>query len=158
MESSVVYKIYDDLSNLDKILRAYDKEIAKYEEELKLDGKTYSSANAEQAGLMSWYSELADDLGILLEEMERRVKKQRAIAMKKFMGKDPKAYSDKRLEQIIADDKDLEKIEKAKLEVQERHEKAKTALNGFIRRGFSLNNLTQIRIGGFQDEKIRVNE
>ncbi len=155
---SVVYKIKSDLSNLKAVLKEYDVWIAEYRKEVVIDGKTYAQANSEQAGLMAYYSELADELNIILEDLEMRQKAAKAAAAKKLTKLSGKALTDRQLQTEIEGDPDVIAAWKAVAEVKERHEKAKTALNAFINRGYSLKNLNNARAGGFQNETIYVNE
>lgn len=155
---SVVYAIKDDLSNIKAVLKEYDAQLSDYQKDLLINGKTYASANAEQAGMMAYYSEIADDLGILVDDMEMRLKAKRASRAKVTTKHEPKTHTDKQLQMAIDDDIEVIKVWKALAEVKERHERAKTALNAFINRGYSLKNLITARAGSFQDETIYVND
>lgn len=47
---------------------------------------------------------------------------------------------------------------KALRELEERKKKFETIVAAFSQRGYTLNNMTRIRIGGFQDELMYVND
>lgn len=158
MTISSIHKINEDLSNLNRVLREYDYWMKDFEEELRIDGKKYSQANSEQAGRISYYSELSDELGVIVKEMDMRCKVARTKAMKKLMNVSSKSYTEKQLSMMIDDDPEVIKSLRALREVEERHEKSKTMVAGFIQRGYTLKNMSLIRTGGFHDEIMYVNE
>jgi hypothetical protein len=156
--TSVVYAINDDLTNINAVLAVYDEQLRDYQKDVRINGKTYASANAEQAGMMAYYSEIADDLGIIVDDMEMRLKAKRASTAKKLARLEAKTHTDKQLQMLVDDTDEVMKVWKVLAEVKERHERAKTALNAFVNRGYSLKNLITARAGSFQDETIYVND
>lgn len=155
---SAVRKIKDDLSNLNSVLLSYDTKMKEFSENLRIDMKTYAQANSEQAGLMSYYSQLKDELDVIHDDMEIRLCVAKSNAMKKIERVANNKYTEKQLSMHIEADPDVRDTRRACGEVKERLEKAKSMVAGFMQRGYSLNNLTRIRAGEFQDDLIYVGE
>jgi hypothetical protein len=158
METSAANKIKPDLSNLDTILREYDSWMNGYEKNLKVDMKTYSKANSEQAGWLAYYSEIHDELDVMFKDMETRVKVARASAAHKIEKVSSKKYTEKEMSRIEDGDPIVIATLKACREIEERKKKFETVVAAFSQRGYTLNNMTRIRMGGFQDESMYINE
>lgn len=152
METSVANQIVKDLSNLDEILRDYDACMRGYEKRLKIDMKTYAKANAEQAGWIAYYSEIHDELDVMCKDMDTRVKIARAAVGIKLEKASAKKYTEKEMSRHEDSDPTVIKTLKALRELEERKKKFETIVAAFSQRGYTLNNMTRIRIGGFQDE------
>lgn len=156
--NSIVHKIAPDLSNLTTVLNEYDAWMKGYEKNIKVDMKTYAKANSEQAGLLAYYSEMHNELEIMHKDMEMRTKVARANAMNKVHKRSDRNYTETQLKIIIDADPDVTAMATAAREIEERQKKSETIVNALHQRGFTLNNMTRIRIGGFQDEYMYVNE
>lgn len=155
---SAIYKIKDDLSNLDIVLARYDKKLATHEAELCIDGKTYMEANAKQAGISSYFDQLRCDLDVMLEDMDMRYRVWRTKTLKRIQQTESKAHAEKTLSMLIDGDPDVIKHYKAMGELNERFIKAKAIVTAFQQRGYSLNNIVKIRAGDFHNETMYVDE
>ena len=158
MQTSIANLIQDDLSNLDEVLGEYDGCLRGYVKALKIDMKTYAKANSEQAGWIAYYSELHDELDVMFKDMETRIKIARAKAAIKIEKVSSKKYTEKEMSRIEESDPTVIITGKAAREIEERKKKFETVVSAFSQRGYTLNNMTRIRIGGFQDEFMYVNE
>jgi hypothetical protein len=158
MEASIANRIKPDLSNLDEVLKEYDACLRGYEKCLKVDMKTYAKANSEQAGWLAYYSEIQDELDIMFKDMETRVKVARGQAAIKLEKVASKKYTEKETGYHVDVDPMVNKTIKAMREIEERKKKSETIVAAFSQRGFTLNNMTRIRMGGFQDEFMYINE
>lgn len=158
MESSMVNLVKDDLSNLDNVLKYYDKHLSKYDSDLEIDGKTYGKALSQQAGLLAWYSELNDELEILEKELEARLRIAKDSAMKRLERISPEKQTEFKIKFNIESDPTCIALGKAVREVEERKKKSATIVMAFNQRGYALNNMIMCRRGEFLDEKIYVNE
>lgn len=156
--TSAANTIHEDLSNLSEVMQEYDACLRNYEKRLKVDMKTYAKANSEQAGWIAYYSELHDELDVMYKDMETRVKVARALAAQKVEKYSAKKYTEKEMSRIEESDPTVIKTGKAAREIEERKKKFETVVAAFSARGYTLNNMTRIRMGGFQDEYMYVNE
>lgn len=158
MTISAANKVKPDLSNLSEVLKEYDDWMRGYEKNLKIDMKTFAKANAEQAGWLAYYSEMQDELEIMYKDMETRVKIAKANVANKLEKVSPRKYTEKELTGHEDRDPTVEKTTKAAREIEERKRKCETIVAAFSQRGYTLNNMTRIRLGGFQDELMYINE
>lgn len=156
--ASLVDRIEEDLSNLQEVLKEYDGWLKNYEKNLKIDMKTYSKANSEQAGWLAWYSELHDELDVIHKDMETRSKVARAMAAIKLEKVSSKKYTEKEMTRHEDTDPTVRATNKAAREIEERKKRAATIVEAFKARGYTLNNMTRIRMGGFQDDLMYINE
>lgn len=158
MEESITNLIKNDLSNLDKVLRYYDKNLDVYEDDLTIDGKTYGQALSKQAGLLAWYSELNDQLEILEKELESRLRVAKEKAMKRLIGISHDKLTEFKMKMEMDADPTCILLGKAIREVEERKKKSATIVMAFNQRSYTLNNMIMCRRGEFLDERIHVDE
>lgn len=150
--------INKDLSNIQEVLQQYDEDMKGFRKAMKIDMKTYAKANSEQAGLLQYYSEVQGELGVLYKDMDTRLKEVRAVALKKLKKISERSLTEKLLLMEIEADPDVVAHNKALREIEERQKKVDSIVEGMHQRGYTLNNMTRIRIGGFQDEYMYVQD
>lgn len=155
---SVVKKVKEDYSNLDAVLLSYDTKLKGYKEDLKIDGQTYMQANVQQSAFISYYDQICQELDVLLDDMNMRVKVAKANAIKKIQAHSNREYSERIMNSLVEGDPGVNKAIKAMLEVKERYLKARSIVDAFQQRGYSLNNITKIRIAEFHNETIYIDE
>lgn len=155
---SVVNYIKDDLSNLERVLNKYDSALADWEDELRLDRKSYGQASIEQAARLGYYDQLARELNIMTVDMELRLRVARAKSLQNIKKASSVAHPEKTLMMMIDGDPAVVSLTKAVLEVRERADAAEGIVEAFQKRGFVLTNLTKIRIAEIHNEIINYNE
>lgn len=158
METSVANLVKNDLSNLDEVLADYDACMRGYTKNLKVDMKTFAKASSEQAGWLAHYSEIHDELVVIFKDMETRVKVAKAAVFTKLGKNSSQRFTEKELTRKEDEDTTVNLTIKALREIEERKAKAETIVGAFTARGYTLNNMTRIRAGGFHDEYMYVKD
>lgn len=155
MQSSVT-KINSDLSNFADILEGYDKKLKAHVSDLRIDGYTYMQANVQQSAFIGYYDQISDELDIIVQDMEMRLKVAKFKVLKNIQQNSAKDHTEKVLGMLIEGDPLVITTAKALLEVKERYLKSKSIVLAFQQRGFSLNNLVKMRQAEFHDEMIYI--
>jgi hypothetical protein len=155
---SAIYRIKEDLSNLEAVMDSFDEDMSEFDDHVRLDMKTFARASCEQAAYMSYYSQIGDELRAIAKDMDTRLKVARAKATRNFLQVATKTYTDKILTMMVEDDPIVQKLTKALGEVVERMDKSDSMVEGFRQRGFSLNNLSRNRAAEFHNEKIYIKD
>lgn len=153
---SSVTIIKADLSNLERVLDKYDALLDDAEDELRIDGKTYMQAHVQQAARLGYYDELYNQLDVMHDDMELRLKVARAKANQAIKQASSVAHPEKTLTMMIDGDGTVVAVNKAVLEVRERRGRARTIVEAFQKRGYLLTNLTKVRIAEIHNEYINV--
>jgi hypothetical protein len=158
MKDSLVHLIEEDLSNLDDVLRYYDKQLHDYKDKVKIDLKSYAQANGEQPAWLAFYGEIVGELEVLEDDLKMRWLASKGEALKSILRNSNREYTEKQLLMMVDASDKVSASYKAMREITERRKKAENILNAFDKRGHALRNLVNCRAGEFQYEKIYVNE
>lgn len=155
---SVIYKIKSDLSNLSAVMLSYDTKMKNFKEELRLDGRTFQQASVQQSAYSAYYDQIAQELDVMVDEMELRIKEARMKAYTNIRKVSPKDYPERTLNLMLDGDPEVLRMTRAMLEVAERLKKAKSYVKSFETRGYSINNLTKQRQAEFLNQTIYLDE
>lgn len=152
---AIIDELQDDLSNIDTIIATYLSVLNKdLREDVSLNNKTVQFCNQEQPSLFSYYDQLRVEIEILNDYLEIKVKETRIKIIKFILEKSGKSYGERLLEKMADDHPTFMDIQKKALKVRELYLKARSAVDSFQQRGYSLNNITKIRVAAIEDTVI----
>ena len=150
----IIAKIGKNYENLPKILSKYEKEIASAKTHLSLEGKTIGRANEEHSSWQFYYDQKRIELKVLCDYFEREILKTRGKLFKSFSKDRSLALSDRATEKYIDAEDSFLDINELYLQIKEIYLKYDSLVEAFKSRGFSLRNLTELKINSLYDEII----
>lgn len=151
---SLIERLGKDCKNLPNILIEYEKELEGFEAKLTIKGKNLETANAEHAGWHLYYDTRKAELYSLVKFFEGKTAAARGKLFKKYTETYNRELSDRQKDQYINnDDVYLRQLE-IYLEIKEVYSKYEAVCNAFQSRGYSLNNITKIRIASLESAVI----
>lgn len=143
---SALSQLKKDLSNLPDILIDYQNKLEGWEDNLVVEGKTLERANSEQPAWISYYDQIRLELEILNDYMEMEVKRSKSRAIKKLYKHSEREYGERMVDKIIEDDPEYCIRQEMYLYSREMYLKAKSIVDNFAHRGYSLNNIVKVRV------------
>lgn len=143
---SVILDVKPDLSNIVTILDRYERALEGYEEQLALKGKQIGAANSENPSLLAYYDERRAELKSILQLVEMQVDRVKGELWRNFTEVHSRDLGPKDKEMYIKKEPDYLKMYQIFLCVQELYAKYVVVVDGFINRGFSLRNITNLRV------------
>lgn len=148
---SVIFDLADDMSNLPQIIMKYDEALIGVEKNLNLEGKSLERANLEHASWQSYYDERRIELYSIMKQAEDYVSRVKgefwvnyterfsidlsARDKDMYINKEPTYLNAKRLYNIVV----------------EMYKKYEAVVDAFRSRGFSLRNITNVRVAALED-------
>ena len=148
-------KLKPDLSNLDAILDDFDNRLSTWKDDVAVGGKNIERANMEQPAYFAYYDQIKAEAESLCEKLELMTKVAKAVAMDRIGGpKTSKVYPERTLDKLAEEDFTYRRNHVAYLEARERYLKAKSVVDAFTQRGYSLTNIRHIRIAEMHDKTI----
>jgi len=148
---SILNILQDDLSNLDQVLSAYGDLFSEAKQDIAINNKTLQFANMEQASNYARFDQIRVELEIIVELAEAKVKEVRTKAMKLLLKDSEKTYGERILDKMIDDNPTYLKYLRLLLKSREAYLKAKAIVDAITQRGYSLNNITKVRVAALQD-------
>lgn len=149
-ELSIRKTIGDKYENLEAILAPYIEDLDEKEQNLKIEGKRLELANREQASWLSYYDERRIELATYVKFFEMELSRVRSTILKN-MERYPKDLSDRARDKYIDSHEDYLNVYELYLTVKELYSEYESIVNAFIQRGYSLRNITNIRVAALED-------
>lgn len=143
---SVIFDIKPDLSNLVQILDRYEEAIKDLDDELKLKGKQLAQANSENPSLLAYYDERKAELKSIMQLVEMHIDRVKGELWQKFTENHSRDLGPRDKEMYVKKDPEYLKRYQLFLCVQELYMRYSAAVEAFIARGFSLRNITNLRV------------
>lgn len=143
---SVIFDIKPDLSNLVEILDRYERAYASFTSDVQLKGKQIGNANSENPSLLAYYDERRAELKSIMQFVEMHVDKVKGELWVKYTEVHSRELGPKDKEMYIKKDPEYLKRYQLFLCVQELYTRYVAAVDAFINRGFSLRNITNLRV------------
>lgn len=143
---SIIDKLGNNLTELPSLIKQYEHDLSNYASTLSISGKTLEQALKEQATWSAYYGERASELGIIIKYIESLSKKVRGTLFVKYNENYSRQLGERVVEKYIDREEDYHDIHVVSLEVQELHDKYKSVLDAFNRRGFALRDLTTAKV------------
>lgn len=150
---TLIERLGEDYKNLPSILAEYEAGLD--EEEIKsrlnIKGKNLEGANAEHAGWQLYYDSRRADLHALVKYFEARTAAARGKLFRKYTETYNRELSDRQKDKYIDNDEQYLTQYEVYLEIKEVYEKYESVCEAFRSRGYSLNNITKIRVASLED-------
>lgn len=146
--------IGENYENLPSILAPYMDDIDQAKDRLRLKGKTIGEANKEQGSWLLHYDARRKELEVLHKYMEAQVAKVRGQLFRKFTENFSIDLSDRAKDKYIDKEPEYLKVYEVMLTVEEITEAFKSIVDAFIQRGYSLKNLTELRINALDESML----
>lgn len=144
----------DTLTTLSALLIEYDSLLNDVTQHISLKGKTLEQANKEQAAFLVFYDEKLRELLIVEDFMKAWVDKIRGQLFETIINRSGKDLSDRAINQIIDSKDEYLNAYELYLEVKELAEKFDAVVESFKQRGFSLRNITELRVNRIHMETL----
>lgn len=144
----------DTLTTLNVLLTEYDLLLKDVEQNISLKGKTLEQANKEQASLLFFYDEKLRELLIIEDFMKAWVDKIRGQLFETIINRSGRDLSDRAINQIIDSKDEYLNAYELYLEIKELAEKFEAVVESYKQRGFSLRNITELRINQIHMETL----
>lgn len=150
---TLIDRLGEDYKNLPAILAEYEAGLDENEikERLRITGKNLQAANAEHPRWLFYYDSRRADLHTLVKYFEARTSAARGRLFKKYTETYKRELSDRQKDKYIDNDEKYLMQYEVYLEVKEVYEKYEAVCDAFRARGYSLNNITKIRVASLED-------
>lgn len=152
--SSPIFKLKPDLSNIGSVLSEYRERIKDWESHVLLDRKTLKSACADQVAWSGYYDQIKCELDSIMSYVEMKVKEGRGEAMKEILQNASQSHGEQAMNRLIDCHKRYLFPYQVFLEVRDVYLKAKSIVDQFEQRAYSLNNLTKLVVANQEDYRI----
>ena len=128
-----------------KLLDGFENRLAGWKDNISLDGKNIQTVNIEQVSWLGYYDEIKVELKHYINDLERRLKRQKAISIKIIYETMQKSITDRMVEKLAEENKDYENIHDLFLEFKQLYDQAESVVNIFHQRAYAINNIVKIR-------------
>jgi len=128
-----------------KLLDEYEDRLSGWKDNVSLDNKNIQMVNIEQVTWVGYYDEIKVELKHHLDDLERRLKRQKAISIKVIYDTMQKSMTDRMVDKLAEENKDYEDIHTLYLEFKNLYEQADMIVNVFQQRAYAINNIVKIR-------------
>jgi hypothetical protein len=128
-----------------KLLKSFESRLSDWKDNVSLDGKNLEAVNIEQVSWVGYYDEIKVELKYHIDDLQQRLKKQKAIAIKIIYETTQKSITDRMVDKLAEENKDYEDIYCLYLEFKNLYEKADSIVNVFQQRAYAINNIVKIR-------------
>lgn len=142
----VILEVKPDLSNLPTILQRYEGYLHDVTDNLRLKGKPIGEANSEQPAWLVYYDQKKVELKSILGLVEMHLDRIKGNLWEKFTEVHSRDLSSRDKEAYIKKDPNYTNAYQLLLCVQELYDKYNSVVDAFVARGFSLRNITNLRV------------
>lgn len=142
----VILEVKSDMSNLPQILQRYENYLSDVSSNLALKGKPIGEANSEQPAWLVYYDQKKVELKSILNLVEMHVERIKGGLWEKFTEVHSRELSSRDKDAYIKKDVNYLNAYQLLLCVQELYDKYDAVVEAFIARGFSLRNITNLRV------------
>jgi len=149
--STYLELIKEDLNNIDKVINLYNQDLVDYKSNLVIMHKRIDIAVMEQAGWYSYYDTKRVELKTIYDYIGMQLDKVHSILWKKFTEKHSRELTQKDKDVYIKQDPAYMDMAIILLHTKEVYEQYVSVVESFKMRGYSLNNLTKLRVAQQED-------
>ena len=148
---SILLKIKNDLSNLPDLISQYDDEVANAEQNLMLEGKNLIVANSEQPVWYHHYYKLLQQLKIAQKFVDNKVDAKKGSLWIHFKENHSRALASTDISHYIDNEQSYADLKTMALVVGEMVGEMECLVKAFEQRGYTLRNLTELRVHELQN-------
>jgi len=151
---SLIAEVGSQFEHLPDVIEKYTSELEYFENNLKIEGKNLERANIEQAPWLSYYDQRRIELRSLSKYLEYKMESVRGRLWKSYTETYNRELGPKDKEQYINNEPEFLSYVELYLEVDELAKKYEAIVDAFKARGFSLRNITELRIHSLSDVEV----
>lgn len=151
MIQDIIAKLQRETVTLQAVLVPYYEDLDNAEVRIKLKGKTIGEANKEHGSWFFTYNVKRRELEALSNWYEAKVAAARGRLFKKFTENFSIELSDRAKDKYIDKEAEYLTVYEDYLTVKELEEAYKAVVEAFEQRGYSLRNITDLRVAGLDD-------
>lgn len=140
--------------NLPQVMEEYERALDGVADIISVRGKNLEKANREQPSWLHYYDQKRIELRTLDKYFEGRLKKIRGKLFRSYTEKSNQELSDRAKDKYIDNEEAYLSMFEVSLEITEMYEKYCSVVNTFQQRGYSLNNITKVRVASLEDAEI----
>jgi len=145
MQKKQIVLTAKEAENFLSLLDEYEDRLSGWKKNVSLDNKNIQMVNIEQVAWIAYYDEIKVELKHYLDDLDRRLKRQKAIAIKVIYDTMQKSITDRMVDKLAEENKDYENIYALYLEFKNLYERADMIVNAFQQRAYAINNIVKIR-------------
>lgn len=138
------------LENLVSVLAEYDEPLKDTADLINLKGKQVAAANTENPSWQLFYDQKRIELNSLVRLLEREVQRVRSTLYRSYKESHSRELSEREINKYIDSEQAYLDMFEILLEVKELSEKYQAVVDAFTTRGYALNNLTKLYVGGLE--------
>lgn len=143
-----------DISYIPRIVDEYERHIEEAEDRLRLKGKNLELANKEQPTWLVFYDQKKAEIEHVLKRMTILVESTRGKIYRQYKENFSRDLGEREINKYIDCDQEYLKVAELRLIIDELHEKLKAVRDAFVQRGYSLKNITDIRINQLESAEL----
>lgn len=151
---SKINDLGENFSKLPKIIEEYENALSDVKEHLIISGKNLEAVNKEQPMWLHYYDYKRIELQTLLKYVEGQVQRVRGRLFKSYTESYQREISDRAKDKYIDNEDAYLNVFGVYLEIKELYEQYCAVVDAFRQRGYSLNNITKIRVANLEDVEI----
>ena len=151
---SIILKLGENYQKLPGILDDYEKELELAKDILEIKGKRLEAANVENAPWQAYYDQKKIDLSILVKYFEMEIARVRGKLFRSYKENHSRELSEREINRYIDNEESYLTIYQLYLEVKEMYDRFESIVSSFTSRGYSLNNITKIRVASLEDVEL----
>lgn len=149
---SKISELGEGFKNLPTILENYNDDLKDAEKNLEIKGKSLEKASMENAMWKYYYAQRLVELGTLTKFFEQEVARVRGKIFRGLTEANQRDLGERAKEQYINNEPAYLRANELYLEVKELRDMYEAIVEGFITRGYSLNNITRARVAQLEDD------
>jgi len=141
-------------AKLPVILAEYESVLEDAKKNIEIEGKRLEIANREQPVWMNYYFQKKIELNTLVKYIESQVQRVRGKLFRSYDSTMQRDLSDRAKDKYIDNEDAYLEMFEIYLEVKETYDKYSALVDVMQQRGYSLNNITKIRVASLEDVEI----
>lgn len=127
------------------LIDEYEDRLSGWKDNVSLDKKNIQMVNIEQVTWVGYYDEIKVELKHHIDNLERKLKHQKAIAIKVIYETMQKSMTDRMVDKLAEENNDYQDIYALYLEFKNLYDQADMIVSVFQQRAYAINNIVKIR-------------
>ncbi len=141
-------------AKLPAILDEYETALEGVEDIIKIKGKKLEAANVENPAWQVYYDQKRIELHTLAKFFEQEIARVRAKLFRSYKENHSRELTEREINRYLDNEEAYLTVNGLYLEVKDLYDKYDGIVNAFTSRGYSLNNITKIRVASLEDVEL----
>lgn len=151
---SKISELGEKYCNLPTMLEAYDNELAKAEEDLRITGKKLEISNSENSALIHFYDQRKVELHTLVKFFKTEEDRVKGQLYKSYKENHSRSLGEREIAKYIDNEDKYIEAHSLLIEVEEMYEMYQSVVNALTTRNYALSNITKIRVASLENIEI----